>query len=294
MGAYAISRILTIGEILWDVFPDSERLGGASFNFSVNARRLGEDVVFLSAVGEDARGREARTRAAAYGLDPSFIQIVPGTSTGVVTVQVNAAGQPDFTIHRPAAYDRLVLNSHLLARLTEWNPDWIYFGTLHQFDPAVRHLTRRLIAALPAARKFYDVNLRRDCYSPELVLELLPIADAVKLNDEEVATVEAMAGVRSPSLAGFTEAWSQRMGWRAVAVTRGKDGCAVRIGHHYAEVPGRVVKVADTVGAGDAFAAAFWHGIVQSWDPAKVADFANGVGAMVASLPGALPEWDAH
>ena len=242
-------------------------------------------------MGDDARGREARSRAAAYGLDPGFIQTAADTPTGVVTVQLNAAGQPDFTIHRPAAYDRLLLNPTLLTCLTEWNPDWIYFGTLHQFDPAVRSLTRRLIDALPAARKFYDVNLRRHSYTPELVLELLSTADAVKLNDEEVSTVEAMTGLRSRSFAEFTDAWSQRMGWMAAAVTRGKDGCVVRIGQDYAEVPGRVVKVVDTVGAGDAFAAAFLHGVVQRWDSRRVADFANGVGAMVASLPGALPDW---
>jgi len=289
----SLARIVSIGEILWDVFPDSERLGGATFNFSVNSHRLGSDVIFLSAVGDDERGRNARLRAESLGLDPTFIQMVPGTPTGSVTVWLDSAGHPDFTIHRPAAYDRVVLDEPLLARLCEWNPEWIYYGTLHQMEPASRDATSRLIAALPRARRFYDVNLRRDSYTPELVMELLSGSDAVKLNDDEVVSVESMAGCRSASLRQFTETWSERMGWTAVAVTRGKDGCAVRIGEDYAERPGRPVQVVDTVGAGDAFAAAWLHGLTHQWNAARIADYANRLGALVASRAGALPDWSA-
>jgi fructokinase len=287
-----LARIVSIGEILWDVFPDSERLGGASFNFSVNARRLGQEVIFVSAVGDDQRGRTARLRAASFGLDPDFIQVVPGAPTGWVSVGLDSSGQPDFTIHRPAAYDRVVLDEAELARLAAWNPDWIYYGTLHQVEPASRTVTRRLVEALPAARKFYDVNLRRDSYTPELVMQLLSEADAVKLNDSEVAAVEAMAGGADAGLQEFTGGWSQPMGWRAVAVTRGRGGCAVRIGGDYAEVRGHPVTVVDTVGAGDAFAAAFLSGLSQNWSAARTADFANRLGAVVASRAGGLPEWN--
>src|SRR5450432_1786123 len=287
-----LARIVGIGEILWDVFPDSERLGGATFNFSVNARRLGEEVTFVSAVGDDERGRTARLRAESLGLDPDFIQVVPGAPTGWVSVGLDSQGHPDFKIHRPAAYDRVILDEPVLARLAAWNPDWVYYGTLHQMEPASRAVTRKLLEALPAARKFYDVNLRRDCYTPELVFQLLSEADVVKLNDDEVAAVEAMAGSAAASLRQFTAEWSRRMGWRAVAVTRGKDGCAVRIGEDYAEAAGHPITVVDTVGAGDAFAAAFLCGLSQNWSAARTADFANRLGAVVASRAGGLPEWN--
>jgi fructokinase len=286
-----LARIVSIGEILWDVFPDSDRLGGATFNFSVNARRLGHEVTFVSAVGDDERGRAARLRTETLGLDADFIQVVPGAPTGWVSVGLDSPGHPDFIIHRPAAYDRVVLGEPELARLAAWNPDWIYYGTLHQIEPASRAVTRKLMEALPAARTFYDVNLRRDSYSPELVLQLLSEADAVKLNDDEVAAVESMAGSAGAGLQQFTADWSWRMGWRAVAVTRGKDGCAVRIGEEYAEVRGHPIAVVDTVGAGDAFAAAFWCGLAQNWSAARIADFANRLGAVVASRAGGLPEW---
>jgi fructokinase len=106
-----------------------------------------------------------------------------------------------------------------------------------------------------------------------------------------VAAVEAMAGNAAAGLQEFTGAWTQPMGWHAVAVTRGKDGCAIRIGGDYAEVAGHPVTVVDTVGAGDAFAAAFLCGLSQNWSAARTADFANRLGAVVASRAGGLPPW---
>lgn len=265
--------ILSIGELLWDVFPDTVRLGGAPFNFSVHAHRLGHRVIFLSAVGDDERGRAALERVAALGLPAEFIQVAAGQPTGTVSVRLDAEGQPDFTIHRPAAYDCLTLDEDQLQRLADLRPDWIYFGTLYPMEARAREVLRRLMDAVPDARRFYDVNLRRGCYTPELVRELLSLAGAVKLNDDEAE--------RFPNLGAAP--------W--VAVTRGERGCAVRMGNDGAECPGYPVKVVDTVGAGDAFAAAFLHGLEAGWSAAKTGDFANRLGALVASRAGAVPEW---
>jgi fructokinase len=282
--------IVSIGEILWDVFPDSERLGGAPFNFSVHATRLGCRVSFVSAVGDDERGRKARARAVELGLGDDFIQTAPG-ETGMVSVKVDKAGQPDFTIHRPAAYDEVRLDETKLARLSDLRPDWLYFGTLHQAHAASRAETGKLIEALPDARRFYDVNLRRDSYTPELVRDLLSQADVVKLNEDEASAIDSMLGEHHASLEDFTLDGVRRLGWYAAAVTRGEKGCAVRIGEAYAEVPGYAVQVADTVGAGDAFAAALLYGLGQGWSAARIGDFANRVGAVVASRPGGVPPW---
>ena len=265
--------IISIGEILWDVFADSTRLGGAPFNFAVNAQRLGHRVVFLSAVGNDALGHSARERAGGLGLSPEWIQVVDDAPTGQVTVRLDAAGHPDFTIHRPAAYDRLTLTQEALDRLSALNPDWIYFGTLYAMEPHSREQLRRLLHALPHARRFYDVNLRRGNYTPELLRELLGHAEVVKLSDEEESRLPDLGGV--PGL----------------AITRGGAGCSVRLGEDRAECSGYAVAVADTVGAGDAFAAAFLDGIGANSDAAKAGDFANRLGALVASRAGATPAW---
>jgi fructokinase len=265
--------ILSIGEILWDVFPDTARLGGAPFNFAVHAHRLGHRVIFLSAVADDERGRAALGRAAELGLTTGFIQVAAGRPTGSVSVRLDAEGHPDFTIHRPAAYDCLTLDERQLARLAELRPDWIYFGTLYPMEGHAREVLRSVMDAVPGARRFYDVNLRRGCYTPELVRELLALAAAVKLNDDEAELFPDLGAAPS------------------VAITRGEKGCLVRIGNDRAECPGYPVKVADTVGAGDAFAAAFLHGLAAGWSAARTGDFANRLGALVASRAGALPAW---
>jgi len=127
--------ILSVGEILWDVFPDSVRLGGAPFNFSVHAHRLGHRVVFLSAVGDDEQGKVALSRAAALGMPTEYIQVTHGKATGSVSVQLSVDGHPDFTIHRPAAYDCINLDSAQIATIAELRPEWVYFGTL--FDGSI-------------------------------------------------------------------------------------------------------------------------------------------------------------
>jgi fructokinase len=284
-------RIISIGEVLWDVFEDSEKLGGAPFNFAVHASRLGHEVTFVSAVGDDERGHAVLTRASQLGLRPDFIQTAPGAATGTVSVRIDFAGQPDFTIRRPAAYDALRLDRADLRRLAAIEPDWLYYGTLHQAEPAARAETKKLAEALPGAKRFYDINLRRHSYTRELIAELMATAHVVKLNDDEAVAVGSMFGCRHGSLSEFTEFWSRKFGWSAVAVTRGPRGCAIRIGRDYAELPGYTVKVADTVGAGDAFAAAFLQGLSQGWDGNRTGDFANRVGAVVASRPGGVPMW---
>ena len=268
--------IFSIGEILWDIFPDSTRLGGAPFNFAVNAQRLGHQVIFLSAVGDDELGHAARERAGELGLAADWVQVAGGAETGQVTVRLDAHGHPDFTIHRPAAYDRFTLSDEELGRLAELRPDWIYFGTLYPMHGQAHAQLRRLLEALPDARRFYDVNLRRGNYTAELIGELLQETDIVKLSDEEEA--------RLPELSGLP----------GVAITRGAKGCSVRIGQERAECPGYAVEVVDTVGAGDAFAAAFLHGVGAGWGAAKTGDFANRLGALVASRAGATPQWAAR
>jgi fructokinase len=284
-------RIVAIGEVLWDLFEDSEKLGGAPFNFAVHAMRLGHNVDFVSAVGDDARGRAVLTHARELGLRAGFIQILPGVATGTVSVRFDSAGQPNFTIHRPAAYDALQLKPADLQRLAAIQADWVYYGTLHQAVPASRAQTKRLVEALPDAKRFYDVNLRRDCYSTGLLAELMPSAHVVKLNEDEAVAIDSLFCRRHGSLSEFTEFWSREFGWTAVAVTRGSSGCAMRVGMDYAEPPGYAVKVADTVGAGDAFAAAFLHGLSQGWNAERIGDFANRVGAVVASRSGGVPRW---
>jgi fructokinase len=283
--------IVSIGEILWDVFERGEHLGGAPFNFAAHAARLHHTVFFVSAVGVDERGRLALERAAELGLSTRYIRRVPEQETGVVSVAVDPAGQPSFTIHRPAAYDFPRLSAEDLQELCAQRPDWIYFGTLHQMSGQARELSRRLMEASPRARRCYDVNLRVNSYEPALVRELMGLATLVKLNEEEARLTEQMFGRSPGSLEQFCRSFAREFGWEGACVTRGAQGCALLLGGEYLEAPGYQVQVADTVGAGDAFAAALIHGLGAGWGALEIADFANRVGALVASRSGAIPAW---
>jgi fructokinase len=284
-------KIISIGEILWDVFGQDEYLGGAPFNFAAHARRLGHDVVFVSAVGDDERGRAALLAMEQLRLRTRFVTILKGQSTGIVSVQLDSAGQPSFLIHRPAAYDLVELSESDLAEISAQQADWIYFGTLHQMSPKARDLLTTLIATNPGARRFYDVNLRVNSYNAALVEALLKRSSVVKLNDSEVNTIQTWLGGNTRSIEEFSRNGVRAYGWEAVCVTRGAQGCSLLVGGEYADVDAYPVQVADTVGSGDAFAAAFLHGLNHGWPAAKIGDFANRVGALVASRRGAVPNW---
>ncbi len=284
-------RIVSIGEVLWDVIGDKEYLGGAALNFAAHATNLGHSVSFVSAIGKDDRGRRVLERMAEINLSTRYVREVTTHPTGVVTVELDAAGVPRFTIHHPAAYDVPELSENDIAELLTPPPDWIYFGTLFQMSPTARQLTHRLIEPLSGARLLYDVNLRKDSYTAPLLREFMAHGQVVKLNEDEAATIDRMFGRTSRSLEDFCRSYASEFGWESACITRGEKGCAMLVNREYVEAPGYCVQAQDTVGAGDAFAAAFIHGLSLKWPPPEIADFANRVAALVASRPGGTPHW---
>ena len=284
-------KIVSIGEVLWDVVGGQEHLGGAPFNFAAHLKKLGHDVSFISAVGMDDRGDRILRRMSEMGLSTRYVGRAPGYPTGIASVTLDEHRQPRFLIQRPAAYDFPQLTESDVEVIAKDRPDWIYFGTLLEMSPAAKQCTMRLIDSACTAKKFYDVNLRPDSYEPALVLELMSRATVVKLNDDEVALLGRTYGWRCDSLESFCRQTAGRFGWQTVCITRGPRGCALLIDGEYLEAEGYGVNVVDAVGAGDAFAATFLHGLGKGWPPGRIADFANRVGALVASRAGAIPEW---
>jgi fructokinase len=284
-------RLISVGEILWDVIGGQEHLGGALLNLSVHASRLGHDVSLMSAVGADPRGDHALEAMSGLGLSTGCVQRSDEWPTGIVTVTVADDGQPEFEIHRPAAYDSITLETPARERLAAWNPDWVCFGTLLSMYPRGHNVLFETMDALPRARRFYDVNLRPNSFTRELVLALSGRATVVKLNQDEVHSLDLMFQKSNRSLEEFCRDNAARFNWEAVCVTRGELGCALLVGGEYVEVPGYRVRVADTVGAGDAFSAAFLHGLSAGWPAAQIGDFANRLGAVVASRPGGAAPW---
>lgn len=284
-------QAISIGEVLWDVIGSAEHLGGAPFNFALHLRNLGHSVHFVSTVGADERGRRALGCMHDMGLPTDHIPQLAEYPTGTASVRLDGNGQPRFVINHPAAYDFPVLSDAEAAQLCSKAPDLIYFGTLFQMSVPAREVTLKILDRCPAAGRFYDVNLREDSYEPELVRDLMARATVVKVNDDEVSMITNMFSDPAESLEQFCRNYARKFGWEAVCVTRGARGCVLLVEDRFVSSAGYPVPVVDTIGAGDAFAAALAHGLGAGWEPDEIGDFANRVGALVASRAGATPRW---
>lgn len=284
-------KIISLGEILWDVLLSAEHLGGAPFNFAWHAHNLGHEVCFVSAVGKDQRGTQAVEQMSQAGLSTRFIGRVSNYPTGTVSVGLDSLGLPQYTIHRPAAYDFPAVSPSDFDALVNPAPDWIYFGTLQQMSAPAHDLTLRLLAAAPSAKRFYDLNLRDASFTPELVRTLGRHAHVLKLNEQEVPALRQIIAIQGDSREQFCRDCSSAFQLDAICITLGPEGCALLMDNEYLEAPGFPVKVADTIGAGDAFSAALLHGINAGWVPARIASFANCVGAVVSTRLGGTPHW---
>lgn len=285
-------RILSVGEILWDVFEDKEFLGGAPLNFAVSAQRLGNTVALLSAVGADARGTLATNSVRNVGVSTNLIQTVPGIATATAIVTTDASGGATFIFHRPAAFDFVTLNEPYLSEISRLQPDWICFGTLAHTTEEAEQRLRYLLDVNPHARRFYDINLRDGHWNLDLVQRLSRLASIIKLNETEAERLfELIHGSQSFSIEAFCRSWSSMHGSEMICVTLGSKGCAVWQDNQVRIFVGFPITVVDTVGAGDAFSAAFLHGHQIGWPIEKTAAFANALGAIVASRAGASPPW---
>jgi fructokinase len=286
-------KILSTGEVLWDVFGETEYLGGAPLNFSAVSQKLGNSVALLTAVGADERGDGVLRSMDELGLTTEFVQRVTQRPTGNAMVSTGSDGNTFFTIDRPAAFDCLAVDAPLIARVARFAPDWLYFGTLAPANPHVETALLRLVESLPRTRRFYDVNLRAGHWTLALVEKLSAVADVLKLNLSEAELLyELTLGKSGFNMKSFCRHWASTYEIATICVTLGSAGCAIFAGDRLRSFDGFTVKVVDTVGAGDAFAAAFLHGLSAGWPLEKNAAFANALGALVASRPGATPDWN--
>jgi fructokinase len=288
-GTANLASVIALGEVLWDLFEDGRRLGGAPLNFAAHIRRLGHPVCLISAVGADEPGGEAAARIARLDLDCRYLEISARFATGTATVELGTDGSPDFSITRPAAYDDIDLAPRTLQAIAESAPAWFYFGSLYAATDTGRRAFDQLCEALQQSLKFIDLNLRPGFDAPTLVMELLVRADVVKLNEPELERVCELSGLPGATEA-FCHAAADYFGWRAIAITLGARGCALWSDGSYTEAAASPVAVVDTVGTGDAFAAGCLHGLSQSWPADRIAAFANRLAAGVAGHAGALPD----
>lgn len=280
--------VVGIGELLWDMLPEGKRAGGAPINFVYNATQLGADGYAISAVGKDALGDEI-----IYELEKSHIHYVLQRNeypTSIVEVVLDK-GIPTYTIVEGVAWDYLEATPQEIAVVKK--ADAVCFGTLALRSDKTKKAVLTLLRNVPdTAYKLFDVNLRSDYFSKNLIDELLQEANVFKINDEEMVKVQKLFGLNL-SDEEVCRWFIQKYNLRYLIFTAGEKYSVVYPAageSSYLETP--KVKVADTVGAGDSFSAGFIMGLLSGKTMREAHKQAVATAAFVCTKSGAWPEYE--
>ncbi|MDD5728657.1 MAG: carbohydrate kinase [Victivallales bacterium] len=282
-------KIVSIGEVLWDIFQDNAKFGGAPANVACHCAAMADSAYMISSVGNDNYGKAAMEFLLGRNVNIDGVSVSGKYATGTVDVAVDRQGKPEYRINCQSAWDNIESNScmeHIVR-----NADALCFGSLAQRDEVSRRTIERLVALSPAAcLKVFDVNLRLDFYNDDILRNSVRMADIIKLNDEELPVVGKVFG-----LSGNAEAVMKELirvtDVKLVAVTRGGDGAVIISRDEESDCPGiKVDKLADTVGAGDAFTAMLISGLLRGKPLDEINHNACRLAAYICSQPGATPE----
>lgn len=269
-------RVVSFGEILFDVIGGVPYLGGAPLNLAAHLRKQGAETTLISAVGNDPLGRDALEQIGKLGLDTGTIAVLDGFPTGTVTVLLDERKVAAYDFAMDTAYD------HIPVPGFDTEVDLFCFGTLAQRSPESRGTLARLLEMLDCLF-FYDVNLRQDFYSKEIIEESLYSADIVKLNEDEFPVLAAMFG-----LPDDPEELRRRFGLQMVLLTLGPEGCDLYSSGGVIHSPAVPVKVVSTVGAGDSFSAAFLYHYLTGSTLNEALTAGNLLAAKIAGQKGAI------
>lgn len=281
---------MTFGEILFDRFPDYKSIGGAPFNFCYHLMQFGEPVRFVSRVGQDDDGREILEYLEKRNFPTRDIQIDPLHKTGVVEVVLSKNGTPTFDILSDVAYDHIDFHEISEPPSPE-EVDMIYFGTVVQRTKAAHENLHGFLAAnYPRHNIFFDINLRPGCINDRAVISSLELTDFLKLNDEELVYLMKTEHFNKDE-AAFISFLTSKYNLEAIALTRGESGSELHTREGgLASPPGDIENMADTVGAGDAYAALMALGYVRSWPKSRMIQTASQFAARICQIQGAVPD----
>jgi fructokinase len=278
--------VVGIGELLWDVFPEGKRLGGAPVNFSYHCHQLGATGYPVSAVGNDELGSEIRDVLVAKSLPDLFVAMDETHPTGTVQVTLEN-GIPSYEICEGVAWDHIPMGEKLetLARKT----DAVCFGSLAQRNEVSRTTIHAFLGAMrPEALRIFDVNLRQAFFSKEIIEASLVHSNILKLSDEELPVLAEMFGIAGTVLEQL-EALRTKFDLKLIAYTRGPDGSLLVAADETSDHPGCPGDAINSVGAGDSFTATLCIGLLNGKPLAETNDHANRVATFVCSQDGATP-----
>ncbi len=275
-----------LGELLWDVVGADETLGGAPVNFVYHAAQLGASALAISSIGDDLRGRRAISHLADHGVVTDHLTVVEGVPTGYVQASVDTNGVADYLFPDDVAWDRLTIEpatEELAPRLKA-----ICFGSLAQRSHHSRAAIHRFLTSLPeSVLKIFDLNIRQNFYSEEIIRDSLTQADILKLNDDEIdllGRLDDLEGSPEQRLTILVERYGLTLG----VLTRGDLGSVLVSSTTVSDHPGFQAEVVDTIGAGDSFTAVIAMGMLKGYPLEKINEHANRVASHVCSRRGAM------
>jgi len=280
-----MKKIVCFGEVLWDIFENDKKIGGAPLNVALRLKSFNNEVYIISKLGNDDLGEQLTKYISKHGINPEFIQTDTKLKTGEVKVTLDATGSASYDILFPKAWDTISLteqNTELVK-----SADAFIFGSLIARNSVSKKTLYQLIEQ--SKYKVFDLNLRAPYYSKKLLIDLMNKADFIKLNDDELFEVSRYVGSESESIEHNMTYLSEMTGTKSICVTKGKDGAVVLHEQQFYYNTGYSIKVADTVGAGDSFLATLIHHLLNGDDIQKAVDVACAVGALVAGYAGANP-----
>ena len=281
-----MTKILAIGESLFDYFPDQKILGGAPLNFAIHAVQLGAEVALLTKVGQDELGEEICDSLATRGVDIQYIQWDEEKETGRVNIYFNDIDtqEPNYHIVEDVAWDYLQYNDAFATAIQDY--DCIYFGTLAQRNSVSRITIERIINDF-LGFKMLDLNLRKPFLNPDIIIKSIELANGLKLNLEEANYLQNQLNFDSNIYNWLAE---YNLQW--IILTQGELG--TKWINNTGEITSDRVLInpqenADSVGAGDAVAAVVVTKYLDGFSPSSIVEKANQIGAYIASCQGATP-----
>ncbi len=280
------NSVLAFGELVWDIYPDSQILGGAPTNLVFRLNSFSHEAHLLTRVGDDQLGHEAIKKVAELGISTENIQRDNVFPTGTVNVVIDSEGQPDYNIQRDVAYDHIELSSDVLRLIKQTR--CICFGTLVQRYGISKNTLREIIHESKGSIKFLDLKLRKNCYTGIILESSLNFADILRLKESELYSLKRELGLKGEKLDVLTKELIWKYNIELVLVTKGKNGVfGMDNKNNYYQDPGYMIEQKDTVGAGIAFSAGFLHYYLNGKSVEEAINFGNATGAMVASTTGA-------
>lgn len=280
--------VVGMGEALWDVLPEGKKIGGAPANFAYHVSQFGLPSCVVSAIGDDALGKEIIENFTSKGLD-QLIAEVP-YPTGTVQVEIDQTGIPLYDIKENVAWDNIPYTEHLdaLAKRTKA----VCFGSLAQRNVVSRNTINHFLDTMPKdddSLIVFDVNLRQGFYNKEILCKSMQNCNILKINDEELITVSRMFGYPGIDLQDKCWILLGKYNLKMLILTCGINGSYVFTPGNVSFQPTPKVEVADTVGAGDSFTAAFIASILKGKSVTEAHSIAVKTSAYVCTQKGAMP-----